>query len=235
MRKTFLIATALTFLLASNVQAKKAEEITELHPQKVPSIMESEREENVYRLRGGEQLIIKFFGYDELNSPTNGTTPYILSPDGKFYMPLIGEVDALGRTVSDICEEIETRYKKYLRYPVVDINIMQVSKIRVCVLGQVERQGVYAFDKAPRLLEAIASAWGFVNKSSKKNVFVIRAGEDEPCLKIDLRKFLKGESTGHNIILNEGDCVYITSNNKVSFSKDIQPFFSSMYYLDRLE
>ena len=242
MKKKFLIVAVLTFLVASNVQAKKEAEVIELHPEKVyeteqtvsePFYREKNRE--LYKLRGGDQLIIRVHGYPELSSPENGTTAYFVRPDGKFYMPLIGEVDALDRTVPDICQEIEMRYAKYLRSPKVDINIMQISKIRVYVLGQVERQGVYEFEKAPRLLEAIASAWGFVNKSSRKNVFVIRAGEEEPCLKVDLRKFLKGKTTGQNIALKDGDFVYIGSNHKVSFFRDIQPVISSAYYLDRLD
>lgn len=241
MRKKFAIALALTFLVSANVQAKKTEEVIELQPEKIyteNSVTDDFYDENnraLYRLRGGDQLVIRIYGYPEINSPDNGTTPYILSPDGKFYMPLIGEIDALNRTVSDICQEIETRYKKYLRDPKIDINVMKISKIRVSILGKVEKQGLYEFEKPPRLLEAIASAWGFVDKSSKKNVFVIRAGEQEPCLKIDIRKLLLGESTGQNVVLNEGDCVYITSNHKISFAKDIQPIISSIYFLDRIE
>lgn len=239
MKRKFLIATALTFLVASNVQAR--EEVTELHPEKVyveeqtdslPFYREKNRE--LYRLRGGDELNIRIHGYPELSSPENGTTAYYLRPDGKFYMPLIGEIDALDRTVPDICQEIEMRYAKYLRSPKVDINIMSISKIRVYVLGKVERQGVYEFDKPPKLLEAIASAWGFVEKSGKKNVFVIRSGENEPCLKVDLRKFLKGETTGHNITLKDGDFVYIGSNHKATFYKDIAPFFSSAYHVTHL-
>ena len=238
MKKKFAIALALTFFVSANVQAKKTEEVIELRPKKIyveNSIPNAFYDKNKYRLRGGDQLVIRIYGYPEINSPDNGTTPYILSPDGKFYMPLIGEIDALNRTVPDICQEIEMRYKKYLRDPKIDINVMKISKIHVSILGKVEKQGIYEFEKNPRLLEAIAAAWGFVDKSSKKNVFVIRAGEQEPCLKIDVRKLLRGESTGQNVVLNDGDCVYITSNHKISFAKDIQPIISSIYFLDRIE
>ena len=241
MKKKFLIVTALTFLIASNVQAKKEAEVIELQPEKVyesrqissPFYSEENRGE-LYKLRGGDQLIIRVYGHPELSSPENGTTAYYLRPDGKFYMPLIGEVDALDRTVPDICQEIEARYARYLRDPIVDINVKQISKIRVYVLGQVERQGVYEFEKSPKLLEAIASAWGFVNKASRKNVFVIRAGEEVPCLKVDIRKLLKGETTGQNIALKNGDCVYITSNHKIAFYRDIAPIFSSAYHVTHL-
>ena len=235
MRKKFAVALALSFLVAANVQAKKElePEVVELKPTKIYT--QNSVPQGLYRLRGGDELIIRIYGHTEIGSPDNGTTPYILRPDGKFYMPLIGEIDALNRTVPDICQEIETRYKKYLRDPKVDINVMKIGKFHVCILGQVEKQGFYEFERPPSLLEAIASAWGFVEKSSKKNVFVIRAGEEEPCLKLDLRKFLRGETTGHNIVLNEGDCIYITSNHKISFAKDIHPIISSLYFLNRIE
>ena len=233
MRKKFAVAFALSFLVAANVQAKEEPEIVELTPNKISA--QNSVPQDLYRLRGGDELVIRVYGYPEISSPDNGTTPYVVRPDGKFYMPLIGEINALNRTVPDICGEIETRYKQYLRFPKVDINVIKISKIRVCILGQTVKQGLYEFEKAPSLLEAIASAWGFVEKSSKKNVFVIRAGEQEPCLKIDIRKLLRGESTGQNVLLNEGDCVYITSNHKISFAKDIHPIISGMYFLNRIE
>ena len=239
MRKKFLLVAMSIILATSIAQAKKVEEVVELHPKPitstVPSAFYSEQTRNFYKLRSGDQLSIVIFGYDELSSPGNGTTPYVVRPDGKFYLPLIGEVDVRGRTVPDICDEIESRYSKYLRSPKVDINIIKLGKIHVCVLGQVARQGLYEFEYEPKLLDAISSAAGFTDKASKKNIFVIRAGEQEPCLKIDLRKFLKGELTGQNITLNEGDCVYITSNHKISFAKDIYPVISSIYYIDNMK
>ena len=220
-------------------QAKEAGEIVELHPQGVnstiPSAFYNARTKNLYRLHSGDQLSIRIFGYDELSSPSNGNSPYLVRPDGKFYLPLIGEVNALGRTVPDLCEEIESRYSKYLRSPKVDINIVKLGKIHVCVLGQVTKQGLYEFEYEPTLVDAISSASGFTDKASKKNIFVIRAGEQEPCMKIDLRKFLKGQTTGQNITLYEGDCVYITSNHKISFAKDIYPIINSIYYLKEIK
>lgn len=242
MKKKFMLVMALMIFIASNAEAKKNEEIIELHPEKVavadqtvPAAFYDPKKRTLYRLRGGDQLNIRVHGYEELSSPDNGTSPYTIRPDGKFYLPLIGEIDALGRTVPDICQEIETRYAKYLRSPKVDINIMKIRKIQVCILGQVVKQGIYDFEREPTLIEAISAAWGFNEKSAKKKVFVIRAGEEEPCLKIDIRKFLKGQTTGHNILLNEGDCVYITSNHKIHFLKDIQPILSSIYYVNRIE
>ena len=69
MKKKFLIAVALTFLIASNVQAKE-QEVIELHPEKVyvyeqtvsePFYREKNRE--LYKLRGGDKLNILVHGY----------------------------------------------------------------------------------------------------------------------------------------------------------------------------
>ena len=235
MKKFLAVTSALIVLGTGNVYAKAVEEpVVEKYPERVVQEPFQEKQTQ-YLLRGGDELVVRVHGYPELSSPDHGdSTPYVIRPDGCFHMPIIGEVNALNRTVSDVCHEIEERYRKYLKNPVVDINVIKLGTIRVYVLGKVQKQGLYEFQKSHNLLDALSAAGGFTDKSSKKNVFVIRAGEEEPCLKLDLRKFLKGEVTGLNVTLNEGDCVYITSNHKISFSKDIHPIISGLYYLDHI-
>ena len=58
---------------------------------------------------------------------------------------------------------------------------------------------------------------------------MVRNGERDALLKVNVNKLLKSKHEGDNIVLNDGDCVYLTSNNKVDFGQDIYPFFRGAY------
>ena len=188
----------------------------------------------LYMLNGGDVLNIQVFDNPELSSPKEGgveINPYVVRPDGYFAMPLIGDINVNNKTTFDVTNEITAKLSEYLKNPIVTINIMREGSTRVYVLGEVKRQGLYELNKKHNLLDAIGAASGFTQFSAKKNVFVIRSGQQEPIMKVNVKELLKGKNNVSNIPLYEGDCVYLTSNGKVDFGVDIYPFFRGAYYV----
>ena len=188
----------------------------------------------LYMLNGGDVLNIQVFDNPELSSPKEGgveINPYVVRPDGYFAMPLIGDINVNNKTTFDVTNEITAKLGEYLKNPIVTINIMREGSTRVYVLGEVKRQGLYELNKKHNLLDAIGAASGFTQFSAKKNVFVIRSGQQEPIMKVNVKELLKGKNNVSNIPLYEGDCVYLTSNGTVDFGVDIYPFFRGAYYV----
>ena len=186
--------------------------------------------DNNYYMCAGDQLQLTVYGHDDLSSkPGQNLTPYIVRPDGFFTVPLIGDVDVKGKTVKQIVEELTTRLSEYIVNPMVTINIVKLGTTRVYVLGEINKQGMYDLEKSHNLLDAIAAAGGFTEMSAKKKVFVIRRGEQEAFLKVNLNDLFKKGDRSQNVVLNEGDCVYLTSNGKITFARDIMPFLSGIY------
>ena len=63
-----------------------------------------------YIMCGGDQLQLTVYNHPDLSSPLTSTTnPYIVRPDGRLSMPLIGDVDVTGKTVSQVQKEITDR------------------------------------------------------------------------------------------------------------------------------
>ena len=104
---------------------------------------------------------------------------------------------------------------------IVTINVVKEGTTRVYVLGEVKRQGLYELPKSHNLLDALGVASGFTEYSNKKNVFVVRNGERDALLKVNVAKLLKSKHEADNVTLNDGDCVFLTSNN----NRDICPRF----------
>lgn len=181
---------------------------------------------NEYKMRSGDQLQIVVYGHDDLSTrPGVSYTPYVVRPDGNLAVPLIGDVYCAGRSVPEVTLEISNRLAEYIIDPQVTINVTKLGTTRVYVLGEVYRQGSYELEKSHNLLDAVGAANGFNQKSAKNKVYVIRKGEQNVALKINMLDLLRNGDTSKNVELNEGDCVYISSNHKIG----LQAILSGVY------
>ena len=186
-----------------------------------------------YIMCPGDVLQVVVYGHEDLSSE-GSNSPYVVRPDGKVSFPLIGYVDVIGKTVTQFREEITNRFSKSLVDPSVSVNVIKLGTTRVYVLGEIKKPGLYELEKSHRVIDALAKAEGFTEKSSKKNIFLVRAGSSE-VEKLNVNNFLTKADQKSNLVLNEGDCLYLTSNHKVSFSRDIMPFVYGAYYIDRID
>lgn len=189
-----------------------------------------------YVMCPGDVLQVVVYGHEDLSTLAANTqnSPYVVRPDGKVSFPLIGDVDVTGKTVTQFREELVSRFSQYLVTPSISVNVTKLGTTRVYVLGEIKRPGLYELEKSHKVIDALAKAEGFTEKSGKKNVFLVRAGSTE-VEKLNINNFLtKGDQKG-NVVLNEGDCLYLTSNHKILFSKDIMPFLTGAYYIKEIK
>src|SRR5262249_5575453 len=97
-----------------------------------PSFGESE-----YRL-GPEDLIEVFVWKQPPFS-----TSVVIRPDGKISLPLLGELDATGKTSVELQGEIATRLRQYVSEPMVNVIVKEINSPKVSVLGQVRKPDRY--------------------------------------------------------------------------------------------
>lgn len=189
-----------------------------------------------YIMCPGDVLQVIVYGHEDLSTPANNSqySPYVVRPDGKVSFPLIGDVEVTGKTVAQFREELTTRFSQYLVTPSISVNVMKLGTTRVYVLGEIKKPGLYELEKGHSVIDALAKAEGFTEKSAKKNVFLVRAGSTE-VQKLNVNNFLTKADQNVNLVLNEGDCLYLTSNHKITFSRDIMPFITGLYYVDRID
>src|SRR5262245_63797456 len=110
-------------------------------------------------------------------------------PDGKITFPLIGDVQAAGRTPRGLTDEIAKALAKYIKEPVVTVIVEEINNYQVFVLGEVGKQGALSLRRKTRFLEAIAMAGGLTTYADKGNVTLLRYdGSKESRTRIDYRK-----------------------------------------------
>lgn len=182
-----------------------------------------------YKLGPGDVLSIGVWGYEDLKNEE-----LIIRPDGKVAFPLAGELTAQGMTPGELTTALTAKLGNYVKDPNVTVNIAKFRTTRVYVLGEVNKPGMYELEKQHNLLDAVGMAGSYTKRAAKKEIIIIRKEDVNKQQKVNLLKLLKNGDVKQNVVLNEGDVVYLTSNGKINFATDILPWFSAVYQADRL-
>jgi len=134
--------------------------------------------------------------------------------DGKFKMPLIGEVTAKGLTPFELAGYIERRLgEKYLQNPQVNVRVEESKAERITVDGSVKKPGQYTIRGTTTLLQAIALSGGAGENSNLSRVVVFReVGGERKAAAFDVKKIRTGEQKdpvlyGNDIVVVDGSDV----------------------------
>src|SRR6185369_863008 len=90
------------------------------------------QEQGEYVLQVGDAIDVTYYYH-----PDNNQANLLVRPDGKVYLPLIGEVQAAGLTAPQVADAIVKRSSGSLRDPKVAVNVRTLNLTRVFVGGEV--------------------------------------------------------------------------------------------------
>lgn len=172
-----------------------------------------------YIMTPGDQLQIYVLGHPDISSTrANSDSSYTVRPDGKLNFPLVGEIDVNGLTVFEFTNLLTKELSEYIINPKITVNVAKLGTTRVFVLGEVKNQGMHELTKSHRVLDALGAAGGFTEKSAKKNIYLVRNGvrEADRVQKLNILNYMKKGDMSQNLILQEGDCLFLTSNHKLT-------------------
>ena len=122
-----------------------------------------------YRIGPRDQIKVEVFGAPEL------TREGEVDAAGNFALPLVGGIQAGGKTPGQLSEEVAAKLKgRYLKNPQVSVNIVKAQGQTFTVDGAVKQPGVYPIVGKMTLQQAIATARGSSEAANIKNVVVFR-------------------------------------------------------------
>ena len=108
-----------------------------------------------YRIGANDLLEVSVFQVEELARTVR------VNSQGQISLPLIGMVQAGGKTVSELQVLIATSLKqKYVQDPQVSIFVKEFTSQRVTMEGAVKKPGIYALTGKTSLLQALAMSEG---------------------------------------------------------------------------
>jgi len=139
------------------------------------------------------------------------STDAAVRPDGKITVPLVGELDAAGRTADEIQAQLMRRISAYVKDAIVTVAVVEVNSYRFTVAGNVERPGMFTPRYYVTVSEALALAGGPNRFGETGEVVVIRPrGAGAPIrIPIDYDRILSGERPDADIVVRAGDTLLV--------------------------
>lgn len=137
-----------------------------------------------------------------------------IRPDGTITMPLIGDLQAAGKTPTELKQEIRAKLAQYIKLEGVEITIAvtRVSSYNYTVSGEVAQPGVYSSERYVTVAEAIAQAGGASRFAETERIILMRRDAKTG----DLRKIpisydliISGERPDMNLVLLPGDTILV--------------------------
>jgi polysaccharide export outer membrane protein len=130
--------------------------------------------------------------------------------DGKITVPLIGDIQASGRTPSQLAGEVEAALKRYISSPQVTLGVLETKNALFYVLGEVTRPGAYPLTGRVTVLQGLALAGGFREFAKTDNIVVIRQRRDgEQIQAVNYDELKNGRNLDQNVVLRPGDTIVV--------------------------
>ncbi|MBI3899651.1 MAG: polysaccharide biosynthesis/export family protein [Gammaproteobacteria bacterium] len=134
----------------------------------------------------------------------------LVKPDGWLTFPLIGNVEAAGKTSPQLENDIKTRLRKYMPDPVVTVTVKQIKGLKVFVIGKVGKPGEYVIGRYVDVLQALTLAGGLTPFAKEADIKIVRkqAGK-ESIIPFDYSEVKRGHSLEQNVTLRSGDVIIV--------------------------
>jgi protein involved in polysaccharide export with SLBB domain len=134
---------------------------------------------------------------------------YTLDNSGQISVQFIGAVQANGKTLDMVREDIKKRLADgFLNDPIVSLTLVEINSLTLSISGMVSKTGAVKFTPGITITEVIAQAGGFTPMARKNMVKVTRMlnGVKET-YKLPVEKMAEGERP--NFPMLPGDEVFV--------------------------
>jgi polysaccharide export outer membrane protein len=160
-----------------------------------------------YSIGPGDSLQIFVWDHADLSTGVQ------VRPDGRISTPLVEDLQAAGRTPTQLARDIEEVLKEYVRTPVVTV-IMQgfvgegAQQIRV--VGQAVSPSALQFKQGMTVLDVMISVGGLSEFAAGNKAKIVRKTPDgEIEIKVKLANLLNDGDITQNVEMMPGDVVII--------------------------
>ncbi|MDP5016041.1 polysaccharide export protein [Anabaena sp. UHCC 0187] len=169
-----------------------------------------------YLLGGGDRIRVNVFEVPEY------TGEYQIPPGGAINMPLIGSVPVSGLSTEQAADKIAKRYARFLKRPLISVNLLSPRPINVFVAGEVTRPGAYTLSleggagnnpgvQYPTVLAALTVAQGVTLAADVTQVQLRRkvGRSGEQTVSLDLKELTQTGRISQEITLRDGDTIIV--------------------------
>ena len=211
MKRLLIFCTfCLAFILVFNSQqmcsgAENTPASSENQPAKAGKKWSSWVFADAYKIGSGDILEIMTW-----KEPDFTREAVLVRIDGKISFPLLGDVQAEGRSPLEIQKDIETGLKDYVENPIVTVTVKNPESQKFYILGEVKKTGEYRLIKGLTVLQAFAIAGGFTDWASKKEIILLRyENGKEKVYNVNYKKIVNDKDFSQNIRIKTDDTIIV--------------------------
>ena len=135
-----------------------------------PGIVSTNVAATEYTLGAGDRISVTVFRHDDLSGE------FQVDSAGRLTLPLIGQIQALGMTASQVERAITERLRPdYLKNPDVSVQVLNYRPF--FIIGEVKSPGSYAYIAGMTVVQAVALAGGYTYRAKEDLVLIQRASD----------------------------------------------------------
>lgn len=171
--------------------------------------------DDTYKLAPLDTVTINVFQVADLSKD------YLIDQSGRLTMPLLGRVDAVGVSTTELGNTIARRLnEKYLNNPSVTVVLKESASRVVTVDGSVRQPGIYPATGPLSLVQTIALARGTDDLANPRRVAIFRViGGKRMAAAFDLTSIRRGEAQDPPVYA--GDTVVVDGSGVKKTQRDI--------------
>ena len=140
-----------------------------------------------------------------------------MRPDGRLSTPLVPEIQAAGRTPSQLAQEIGDRLKRYVLEPTVTVMVKSFvgqSNQQIRVIGEAAQPMSMPYRDGMSVLDVMIEAKGLTRYAAGNRAEIIRrnpVGRSE-AIRVRLSDLLRDGDVSQDVLLRPGDTLVIPSS-----------------------
>lgn len=156
-----------------------------------------------FRLGPGDKLRIEVYKDPQLSQSVQ------VRPDGKITLPLVGDVEATGKTPIELRDTLTKSLKEYMNNPTVTVIVVEAVSSQITVMGEVSKPGAMQIFGPTNVVQAIAMAGGFKEFANTKDVRVLRPNGNGgiQTIRFNYKDVINGDAKP--FLLKSGDTVIV--------------------------
>ncbi|HEY5799587.1 MAG TPA: XrtA/PEP-CTERM system exopolysaccharide export protein [Burkholderiaceae bacterium] len=134
-------------------------------------------------------------------------------PDGKISTPLVEDLQAAGRTPTELAREIEKSLSKVIQQPTVTVivtNFVGMFDQQVRVIGQATKPQALQYRQNMSLMDVLISVGGITEFASGNGAQIVRTiNGQQQRIPVKLNDLIRGGDVSANMLMHPGDVLVI--------------------------
>jgi polysaccharide export outer membrane protein len=176
----------------------------------LPAAEDTPASSSGYVIGPGDGLTVFVYRAPELSAPN-----LPVRPDGRISLPLVPDIEAAGRTPSQLAREIEQRLSTYVRDPNVTVMVQSFQgppNRQIRVIGEATQPMGIPYRDGMTVLDVMISAKGLTRYAAGNRAEIIRRereGAPPEVIKVRLSDLLRDGDVSQDLPMRPGDTLVI--------------------------